>query len=294
MARKPVIALMGEFSAGKSTLANLLLGEVRSPVQVTATQLPPVWYAYGSGSPFTVGLDGAKRPLDLNELDRVTVADTAFVRIPIEADILTICEMIDMPGNSDPNMSPEVWQRTIHFADSVIWCTHATQAWRQSEAAVWDEFPAEVHARSLLLLTRFDKILKDTDKARVINRVTKEAGDKFRAIFPVSLLTALEAGEEDRERWEQSGAEAFTQALLDIVLELEAEKAGLKPAPSAATHADAGKVVSLDAPQAARPTTPEARPASDGPVTPRRVSRPSAKPSARPRPGRDGGARPGA
>ena len=59
---RPVIALMGEFSAGKSTLANLLLGEGRSPVQVTATQLPPVWFSYGSEAPYKVDLDGNEDP----------------------------------------------------------------------------------------------------------------------------------------------------------------------------------------------------------------------------------------
>ena len=41
--RKPRVALMGEFSAGKSTLTNVLLGQKSIPVRVTATSLPPVW-----------------------------------------------------------------------------------------------------------------------------------------------------------------------------------------------------------------------------------------------------------
>ena len=38
--RRPRVALMGEFSAGKSTLSNLLIGKSALPVNVTATQLP--------------------------------------------------------------------------------------------------------------------------------------------------------------------------------------------------------------------------------------------------------------
>ena len=41
--KRPRVALMGEFSAGKSTLSNLLIGRAALPVNVTATQLPPVW-----------------------------------------------------------------------------------------------------------------------------------------------------------------------------------------------------------------------------------------------------------
>jgi GTPase Era involved in 16S rRNA processing len=41
------VAILGEFSSGKSTLANVLLGRVSSPVRVTATQVPPIWYTHG-------------------------------------------------------------------------------------------------------------------------------------------------------------------------------------------------------------------------------------------------------
>ena len=45
-ARKPRIAIMGEFSAGKSTLCNILLGQAPLPMRVTATRLPPVLMTY--------------------------------------------------------------------------------------------------------------------------------------------------------------------------------------------------------------------------------------------------------
>ena len=46
--RRPRIALMGEFSAGKSTLANLMVGSDPVPMQVVATQLPPVWIMHAA------------------------------------------------------------------------------------------------------------------------------------------------------------------------------------------------------------------------------------------------------
>lgn len=216
-AMRPVIALMGEFSAGKSTLSNLLLGAGRSPVKVTATQLPPIWFSHGTSAPYRVGLDGQEIPITLGELDTVSVMDTAHIRVFCEADILDLMDLIDMPGNSDPNMSAEVWQRALHHATGVIWCTHANQAWRQSEAAVWDEIPDALRENSLLLLTRFDKIIGETDRARVLRRVRAETDGMFRGVFPISLTEALSAG-EDREKWEASGAEAFLQELLEIVL----------------------------------------------------------------------------
>lgn len=216
-ARRPVIALMGEFSAGKSTLANLLLGQGHSPVKVTATQLPPVWFAWGENEPYKVGLDGEETPISLDRLEEVSVHDTAHVRIFLKSEILEVMDLIDMPGNSDPNMSAEVWQRAVHLADGIIWCTHANQAWRQSEAAVWEEIPEALHPNSILLLTRFDKILGEKDRMRVLRRVRAETEHLFRGVYPISLIQALEAG-ADRAKWDASGADEFLQALLDIVL----------------------------------------------------------------------------
>ena len=44
----------------------------------------------------------------------------------------------DMPGVSDPSMQQQYWEDVVKTNDHVIWCTHATQAWRQSEAAIWN------------------------------------------------------------------------------------------------------------------------------------------------------------
>ena len=229
--KRPIIALMGEFSAGKSTLANLLLGEGRSPVKVTATQMPLIWYTKGEGDPVVVGTDGSETEVARDEIEGVDVASTAHILIRSGAEILDILDLIDMPGNSDPNMSAEVWQRSIHHADAVIWCTHANQAWRQSEAAVWEELPDTLYGRSILLLTRFDKILGDKNRHRVLRRVQSETRDLFRHVLPISLVEALAATNQP-EKWAACGAEAFSDALLDIVMNetpLPAE-----PAPSEA------------------------------------------------------------
>ena len=253
---RPVIALMGEFSAGKSTLANMLLGEGRSQVKVTATQMPPVWFSYGTDDPYLVDLDGTHHPFDPDQ--PVDVANTRHIRIFAETEILDVIDFVDMPGNSDPNMSADVWRRAIHHADGVIWCSHANQAWRQSEAAVWEELPEDLYPNSILLLTRFDKILGDNNRQRVLRRVKAEAADLFRDVLPIALLDAMEAG-DDHDMWVNSGAEAFIATLLDIVL-------GDNGLAKAKAEASEGAADEEDA------SAPDVDPAA-GPVLPRRVRR---------------------
>jgi len=219
--RKPRIALMGEFSAGKSTLSNLLMGQSPLPEKVTATRLSPVWISYGTNAPYRVDVDGTTEPVSIDRLEDIPVEQTRNIRLFLEADILEVCDLIDFPGISDPNMSSNVWERMLTEVDAVIWCTHATQAWRQSEAAVWDDMPSTVRENSILLITRFDKLTNEKDRTRVVKRVTRETKGQFGGTFPVSLLQAIQAG-EDYDRWEASGAGPFTSHLIDVIEKLTA------------------------------------------------------------------------
>ncbi|MEM6823893.1 MAG: dynamin family protein [Pseudomonadota bacterium] len=274
---KPVFALMGEFSAGKSTLANLLLGSGLSRVKVTATQMPPVWFKYGSGNPVVVTTEGQETEIDLADLETVPVDTTAYIRVYVESDLLEILELIDMPGNSDPNMSADVWRRSLHHADGVIWCTHANQAWRQSEAAAWEDVDNKLYARSILLLTRFDKIREEKDRRRLVKRVAAEAADQFRAVLPISLLQASEAG-EDREAWEASGAEEFLRVFLDIAMDPVTTTSHPQPNEHGAAPGTDGPLL-LDSP-IAEGVPQDARDATS--VIPRRVAVKKAAPSERP------------
>lgn len=218
--RKPRVALMGEFSAGKSTLSNLLMGARPLPEKVTATRLSPVWISYGDDAPYRVDMDGTTEPVSLEQLEGIPVDETRVIRLFMQSDILQVCDLIDFPGISDPNMASTVWERMLSEVDAVIWCTHATQAWRQSEAAVWETMPQAVRDNSILLITRYDKLINDRDRLRVLKRVKRETAGQFGAVFPVSLLQAIQAG-EDYELWDASGAGPFTQHLIDSIETLQ-------------------------------------------------------------------------
>lgn len=222
--RKPRIALMGEFSAGKSTLSNLLLGARPLPEKVTATRLSPVWMSYGTTEPYRVDVDGHHEPVQLEQLEGIDVEATRAIRLFFEADILEVCDLIDFPGISDPNMSSDVWGRMLTEVDAVLWCTHATQAWRQSEAAVWETIPDAVREKSVLLITRFDKLTTERDRYRVRARLAKETQGLFGGIFPISLTQALAAG-EDIEAFEASGGGAFLEHLIPLIDDLSAKTA---------------------------------------------------------------------
>jgi len=214
--RKPRLVLMGEFSAGKSTLSNILLNGKPLPVKVTATRLPPVEITYGPPAAWAVDFDGNKHPIELENLEVVVLEETSHIEICMEAEVLKLCDLVDMPGISDPNMPQEIWENVIGPNDHVIWCTHATQAWRQSEAAIWNILRPQSSGTNVLLITQFDKLQNERDKLRVLNRVERETQGLFDGVYPVALLAALK-GTGDAKAWQESGAAAFGDRILRIL-----------------------------------------------------------------------------
>lgn len=257
---RPRIALLGEFSAGKSTLVNVLMKGAHSPVRVTATQLPPIWYTYGDGPAIQIAKDGSETELPGGDLTAAPLGETRAIRVHVDAEILQSCDLLDMPGSSDPNMTPDIWDALLPQAQGVIWCTPATQAWRQSEAAIWEEVPEELQERAMLLLTRFDKIRMADDRKRLLARVRKETRDLFRGVHPVSLLQALE-GEKNADAFAESGMADVQVALQQVIAEIGGAP---RPAPAEVVPMPSGEAAAAPAP------TP-------GGVIPRRVARPGGR-----------------
>ncbi|NOC92705.1 dynamin family protein [Ruegeria sp. HKCCD6604] len=268
--RKPVFALMGEFSAGKSTLMNFLLRTQTLPTQVTATQLPPVWFSWGSQAPYIKRHDGSTELIELDQLETVGVNDAQFIRIFLEADILEAVDLIDTPGISDPKISTDVWQRAVGQANGVLWCTHATQAWRETERATWVSLPERLQHNSLLLVTRADALsLKDRQK--VLRRVNREAGHLFNRSILFSARDAMTARDKtgDAEMWSRSGGGKMIDSFLEITEQIMDNRADqLARYQIDKSQADAPKVKPL------RPARSSSEPTAKDEATPLRLVNP--------------------
>ena len=184
--RRPRLMIAGEFSAGKTRLINGLLGNAVLPSNVTSTSLPPIWLTAGDGPLQRVDIQGEVH--DLGGLDEVDVADTAYCVMPHDAPFLDAFDIIDTPGNSDPNIPAESWERMLGFTDAVIWCSNATQAWRQSEKAVWTAMPGHLTDTALMVVTHSDRMPDERSADRVFRRVRREAKDFFSSFLMSSLI----------------------------------------------------------------------------------------------------------
>jgi len=230
---KPVTAIMGEFSSGKSTLINFMLGEDVAATQVTATPLPPIWFTL-TDEPFTRGLrrDGTLEDIDLGD-DIDFRKHYAIIHRGMTCPVLAHCDMIDAPGISDPALHKDYLVFLARYMDFVVWCTPASQAWRQTEKVAFLKLPEVTREHSFMLITRFDKLRNAKDRKKVQTRVERDAGEFFADVVPIQTTKAAdipvaERTEDEKGQWVKTGGHAFEQAFTKAV-EATAPNGDLRP-----------------------------------------------------------------
>ncbi|WP_141246561.1 GTPase [Actibacterium ureilyticum] len=286
--RKPRVLIAGEFSAGKTQLINGLLGQMILPSNVTSTALPPVWIMQGGDAKSAVDLDGQVQERD--GFDGISVSETLYCMLGSGSDFLDTVELIDTPGNSDPNIPSECWERMLDYADVVVWCTNATQAWRQSEKAVWDEMPGHLRANATLLITHADRLPDTRARDRVLRRTKREAGKYFDHFMLASLLDTDDLATVRAHILEMAETlDAFPGARNDTVKTfaeasrkraVQADATPVKPRRVSAARRKADEAEAQDAPEAQTEevaATPEAEAPKDAPAAPLVLTAPASE-----------------
>lgn len=189
--QRPVVAVMGEYSAGKSTLLNYLLGQDIFPTRITATNFPPVWLTYGkTPSALALNADGTVLPFDPADLADFGATTYSVLRLAVPLALLRDIDVLDTPGISDVRLAKRSLIVFSPFLDAVVWCSNVSQAWRQTEVSMWKSFPKALHESSLLVLTQSDKLHDPRDIDKVMKRVTRETRSLFSKRIPVSIHLA--------------------------------------------------------------------------------------------------------
>lgn len=259
--RRPRILVAGEFSAGKSQLINGLIGDRVLPSNVTATALPPVWLTYGPPALHMVTMDGIARPVAT--LDEVNPETTRFCVRTAPARFLLECDIIDTPGTSDPNMPAACWAQMLDYADAVIWCTNAIQAWRQSEKAVWTDMSDRLRDHAMMVVTHADCLPDERAAMRLMARLHREAGPHFDRQLLASLVNDMDL-EYVRQEVSKlvTGLALPTGAPCDIVSGLSTAMPLPDPEAAPKTHVRPTRVRTMQPhpPFGSRPTLPDPLP----------------------------------
>ena len=194
--RPPRIALVGEANTGKTSLANLLLGQELLITDIVNNTRAPILIRYADGTTVAaIEADGSRRLLSHDTLDTLHHGTHVSLELGLPLAALKKFEIIDTPG---VNVLGEDFDRLAFVcrqADMAIWCTLATQAWRASERELWNRVCARTRASSLLAVTHADA-LTVAEQMRVGERLQREAKPLFADIgmlAPVEKHPTLEA-----------------------------------------------------------------------------------------------------
>ena len=218
------IALLGQFSSGKSTLLNALLGRslaATGVTPVTAAENRFVWS--GSDSVRLVKEDGTEEPLrrPLEEVralvsDRAVAASTRFVEFGLAADLLRVADLWDTPGYDSSSIRHEVVsRRAMAEADVVLWVSSIDHAANRDEVAKLKS----IQLRSIPIVVVVTKVdLYDPDEvAEALEDIEQAFGALAQEVVPVSARDGFDARlAGDRDALRRSGLSRLESLLVDL------------------------------------------------------------------------------
>lgn len=222
------MALAGEFSSGKTTLARMLLGREFVTTKAAASAMPTVRFHFGEKDRYFLHTAGEVR--EIEAIDELTAQDMRMADqliVETEQPLLKQIEIYDTPGTSDPTRDSDQIVDVANEVEFIIWCTNATQAWRQSERAMWEALPHKAHERSILAVTHVDLPKVKASLDRLMKRMTKEAGPMFHKVLAIDLLTAIKSRFDAQlvnnpVGWHESGGAACMGTIMTLVADVRA------------------------------------------------------------------------
>jgi hypothetical protein len=138
-------------------------------------------------------------------------------------------QLLDLPGFADPKFRGPGIDTAVHDVHAVLWCTMSTQAWKESERTIWENLPARLRARSLLVATHADLLHDARDADKLLHRLHRESAPLFQGVVLVATQDALtlarQRREVDSEAWRATGADALEQSLFQLLLNLREQRA---------------------------------------------------------------------
>jgi hypothetical protein len=293
------LALCGEFSAGKSSIVNLLLGYDMLPTSVLSSTRRPTYLRYASELRIeAISESGEREPVSPESISMLAREDISHFDVGMPGELLRHVELLDTPGFADPFHDHHSTLDAVETADVCVWCTLATQAWRESERQTWMNLPSRFRTNGILVVTHVDTLGHSGEQMRVRSRLEREAGGLFGDIVLLSVPDAVRAAPAGQGRisdprlWRDSGGGALVAALEKVMADYHAARAkstsdaaagmpwtgpGVWPGLQLSAPADAAEGA---APQVAMA---QAAPSAAAPVSSRTAStQPAAEPAAAP------------
>ncbi len=211
------IAIIGELNAGKTSLANVLIGDMTLPTRaIPNTRFPTLIHYSARPQVSVIFSNGLAKTVCLSDIGGLENIARLDVGIPNEH--LQHLEILDCWGLSDPHITPSDFNISSYHVDAALWCTSSIGPWRKSEQDSWRSLPQRIKDRSILVVTRKDLLDKEGER-KILSRLHVEVDEIFRDILLLSSTQALDAytSPNPYEMWKLSGAEELAVKLAKLI-----------------------------------------------------------------------------
>jgi hypothetical protein len=182
------VAVIGEFNSGKTSLVNALLGAPVLPTSFTRHTAYPTVVRYAAKRRLCAEIAQRRRvPIAWDELDGLPLRHIRRLHVGVPLDRLRTLRVVDTPGLALCDEKLEARTRQIcRYADTIVWCTPAMQAWKASELQAWLALPKSLRRRGVLAITFMDVLRSPGDAGRLMARLNADAAPFFSRIVTVS------------------------------------------------------------------------------------------------------------
>lgn len=202
------VVILGEYNSGKTSVADLLIGDGLLPTSVVSNTQVPVLITHAE----TAALYG----VDENDtLIRIDSDDDPLIDIPYRAlqIALPLERLRDYQILDTPSMvSPDTF---VGDADIVIWCTVATRAWTESERATWTALPQRCRRNGLLVVTHRYALQGEEDERHVTERLRSLTDGLFQDVVLVEAAAEGADGAGDGSTDLRTRLAALAQTIAD-------------------------------------------------------------------------------
>ena len=199
LARPLTIAIMGEFSSGKSTFINALLGEAVAPMGVLPTTSTINLFRRGPGGGARVHYrDGSIATVArdevhgfLQQLDDLEASRIRHMEIERTGRRLGDAAVVDTPGlNALDTFHERVTREFVDEADAIIWIFSATRGGAASEGSALKSLRAD--GRQVLGILNKVDTLDDDERAELVDYLREQFGDLLLDVIPICASAALD------------------------------------------------------------------------------------------------------
>ncbi|TLD87011.1 dynamin family protein [Helicobacter sp. MIT 05-5294] len=222
------IAVIGQFSSGKSTFLNALLGQDILPTGITPITSKVCKICYGEDYILEILYkDGRKVLQNVDFLHKLSRENSQNIHhFCLYAPILSLKEInfLDTPGfNSQNSDDTHTTMKILEDVDGIIWLTLIDNAGKNSEKALLKEFITHFAQKSLCVLNQKDR-LKDEKEVQTSLEYAKVAFEGiFSAVIPISAKLALNARLNTPQKLLETKLLEFAQGIQGLALQASDE-----------------------------------------------------------------------